>query len=300
MGYYDQSLSWWDGEKWRPTDAEWQVGLLSKESTTSIATSTSLTLNGTAGNVTINRGATVDLAATVAGTTAGTVEFRAGSTSGTLITSDTASPWNSANYAPTATTTVYAVYKGSGVYLPSNSVGRTITVKQKATKTAAGPAKSSSNWEWKQSSEPYQIASTLTVGSGKDIPYATAYITAVTFWLSGYNGTSTCRAGVWNNGSPATLLGSSPNTTTASGGDTAGEVKQTKFTFSSPITVTTGTYNIGFWRSTSAGTAWSKSGTASGRTIWEDNSASSMGQLDKDASEGSLSLSWTIDYYIWQ
>ena len=291
MSYYDNILQWWDGVVWQPVE----IAPINAKAipATSIATTTSLT----ASPATINAGETVTLTATVTGATAGSVKFTGGSL-GAGIT-DTASPWTTTN-APTASTTYYAEYLANGNYLGSKSTGKTVTVKQKVTKTATGPAKSSSNWEWKQSSAPFQVASTLTVGSGKDIPYSTAYVTKVVMWVSGYNGTSTCRAGLWNNGSPATLLGSSPNTTTASGGDTAGEVKQTTFTFSSPITVTTGTYNIGFWRDDNAGTAWAKSSTISGRTIWEDNSATAIGTLNKDASEGSLSLSWVVTYYIWQ
>lgn len=81
-----------------------------------------------ASSYTINTGSSTTLTAGVDLTTAGSVEFRSGSTTGTIIATDTASPWSTV-VAPTVTTNYYAKYLGSGQYLASsNQPGVTITV----------------------------------------------------------------------------------------------------------------------------------------------------------------------------
>lgn len=71
---------------------------------------------------TVNNGEAVTLTAVVAGVSAGTVNFRAGSPTGAIVATDTSAPWSVA-VTPSADTTYYAEYLGSGDYAASNSGG---------------------------------------------------------------------------------------------------------------------------------------------------------------------------------
>lgn len=90
-----------------------------------------------ASSTTINNGQSVTLTATVSNIPAGqTIQFRSGSTTGTVVGSATVSGTTAAvTLSPSSTTNYYATYAGSGVYLPSNSHVRTVTVRQLVTKT---------------------------------------------------------------------------------------------------------------------------------------------------------------------
>ena len=97
---------------------------------------TSMTL---AGGTTINNGQATTLTATLTGVPSGTVHFRTGSTSGTIIASVAGPPYQ-VSVAPGGSTAYYATYPGSGDYLACNSNGVTVAVRQLVTKTWSGYA----------------------------------------------------------------------------------------------------------------------------------------------------------------
>lgn len=86
----------------------------------------------TASKTQSNSGDPVTLTATVQGTTNGTIQFREGSTSGTIIDTDSASPWTTV-VNPTSDTTYYAEFLGDDPYLPGFSAGVTISVAETTT-----------------------------------------------------------------------------------------------------------------------------------------------------------------------
>ncbi|TFG40318.1 MAG: Ig-like domain repeat protein [Candidatus Aminicenantes bacterium] len=273
--YYGQALRWWDGDTWAPTIPAVGDVDLRKVSATSVATATTLTVTPTI----VNAGSPVTLTATVTGASAGSVQFYAGTT---LISTDTASPWT-ATHAPTATTSYTAKYVANGVYLGSTSAGKSVTVKQKSTKTYVQASRS--GYQWRQSSAPTKIESTFVVGTGGLIPYSSFVITGIKLQAARYHagsGSSVITAHVAS--SNGTILSSKASVTlgAASGSDTP----MSALIDLPDITVATGTYRIGFTRGTTVGTQWDE--YSSKGTLYYDGS-----------SQGAGSLLYEITGYIW-
>ena len=278
MDYYDLALKWWDGTSWQPvlpsvTDVD-----LVKVSATSVATTTALATSAS----TINNGQSVTLTATVTGAASGSVNFF--QTSGTSLNStDSASPWT-ATYAPTTTSKVKASYIANGIYLGSTSTEKTITVKQQSTKTYSQASRS--GYSWRQSSSPTKIESTFTVGSTGNIPYTSGFtITGIQLEVAGYYlgpGSSTITAHIAN--SSGTILSQKTGVVVskASSSDSA----LSALIDIPDLAVSTGTYRIGFTRSTSYQTQWDEY-TGSGTLYWDG------------ASQGTGSILWKITGYIW-
>jgi hypothetical protein len=86
-----------------------------------IPTTTTISASSTS----ITAGTAVTLTAVVAGITTGTVNFRSGSVTGPIVGTKTGAPWT-ASVTPTADTTYFAEYLGSGDYAASNSAGVTV------------------------------------------------------------------------------------------------------------------------------------------------------------------------------
>jgi hypothetical protein len=108
-------------------------------------TSTSLSASSTS----INAGTAITLTASVSGgvPASSSVRFRSGSLSGTIVGTDTASPWAISVTPPVGATTYYAQYLGSGAFLPSNSGGVTVTCYQPTTLSLSASASTINNGE---------------------------------------------------------------------------------------------------------------------------------------------------------
>lgn len=88
-----------------------------------------VTVTLTATRTQINSGESTVLTATLSNpkATGGTVRFRSGSPTGTIVATDTASPWT-ATVSPMTDTVYYAEYLGSNPYQPATSAGLLIDV----------------------------------------------------------------------------------------------------------------------------------------------------------------------------
>ena len=275
MTYYDQFLHWWDGTAWQPSSVA-PIDAIAIPST-NIATSTSLALSKT----TINSGEAVTLTATVTGASAGSVKCTNTSGGPALSVTDAAPPWTT-SYSPTSTAKVKAAYLANGNYLGSTSTEKTITVKQKVTKTYKQSSRS--GYQWRQSSTPFEVESTFTVGSSGQIPYTSFTITGIRLQVARYHagsGSTSITAHVANSS------GSILQSATLSVGGASGSDTPLSPTFNlTDFTVTSGTYRIGFTRDGAYQTQWDE--YSAGGTLYYDGS-----------SQGTGSLLWEIDGYAW-
>jgi hypothetical protein len=168
MPYFDRALKWWDGGAWRPEIDNPPPDLVAIDPG-NIATTTTLTVSAS----TVNAGTAVTLTATVSGTPAGSVIFeRLSGSTWVAISTDTASPWT-ASHTPTASTSYRARYLGSGVYQPSTSATKTVTVKTLQTATKEISASWSASYQQSGSkrdvSEVYQGYYSSTNGNQRGL-----------------------------------------------------------------------------------------------------------------------------------
>ena len=276
--YYGDALRWWDGTAWVPAIPAVSAVNLVKVAAASVATSTSLAVTPT----TINNGQTVTLTATVTGAATGSVQFTSNSGTPALNTTDATSPWTT-TYSPTATAVVKAAYLANGSNLGSTSPTKTITVRQKSTKSYSQSTRSS--YQWRQSSAPTKLESTFTVGASGNIPYTSFTVTGIKLQMATYfgsSGSTIITAHIAN--STGTIL--SQLASVSIGAATSSDTPLSGIIDIPDVTLVSGTYRIGFTRSTSYQSQWD---TYTGYgTLYEDG-----------VSQGAGSLLWQIDGYVW-